>query len=104
MLFSGDWRKVIHEKKPEEKISLHCPFKKLYSHKISSTPTISSSVKGRPSLGPYHVKKRKTKMGEEGRQSGYVSLIDGGGGVLKSIITTEKGLVFFSGIVQLFLA
>jgi hypothetical protein len=29
MLFSGAWEKVIHEKNLKQKISRHCPFKKL---------------------------------------------------------------------------
>ncbi len=55
----------------------------MYSLMKLSPPLLSSqslSVKGRHLPGPLHVKKRKTKMGEEGCQSGYVSLIDGGGG------------------------
>ncbi len=48
MLFSGDWRKIIHEKNLKQKILWHCPFKKLHSYVLFddtvTTPTISSEL------------------------------------------------------------
>ncbi len=53
MLFSGAWGKMIHEKNNSKKIFWHCPFKLLYSSKLSAN-TYSNFfffIKGKQSKG-----------------------------------------------------